>query len=135
MGAVVGLVPTIVFCGSLFRQGYLRRRPYWTARSWYNFSLLLCSSFSVTAGALAMAFGVDHGVYDYLTDGNADFYFYLLVTFAISGPSSAMGLLIWFARGRSGRPPGHDGGGAGVPARFKPRLPVLSASAAQDFPK
>lgn len=134
VAAVVGLVEFAAICGLLFRRGYLRRGRYWTAHSWNKFLVLLGFGFAVIAVALAMAFGVDHGVYDHLNDRAADLYFYLLVAFAIVGPGLVMGLLIWFARGRSGRAPDDDSGGAGVPAGLKPRTPVFSASAAQRFP-
>jgi uncharacterized protein (DUF2062 family) len=89
--------------GWMVWQGYDRRRDVWTARSWRRFGALLAAAIGGLAVAMAMALGVDRGVYAGMSPLAHQLYFYTLMALVIGSPLVTFGLLWWFARGRPER--------------------------------
>jgi hypothetical protein len=52
---------------------------------------------------MAMAIGVDNGIYKGMTPFEHRAYFYTLMTLGLVSPIATMGLLLWFAKGRPDR--------------------------------
>jgi hypothetical protein len=87
----------------MFWRGCQRRRGVWARRSWLRFGALLGAAVFVFGIAMAMAYGVDRGVYSGMSPAVRQLYFYTLMTLTILSPLAAVGLLVWFARGRPER--------------------------------
>ena len=97
------MVLALVLWSTLLVVGYQARRPVWTRRSWGRFGLLLGTATSMIAISLGMAYGVDHGVYNSLSQAMGQLYFYAMMVLAAVGTLSGTGLLMWFASGRPDR--------------------------------
>ena len=65
--------------------------------------MLFAASVIVEAVGMAMAVGVDNGVYETLSPAADRLYFNVLMALGIIGPLSIIGLLFWFAKGKPSR--------------------------------
>ena len=102
----------LVFLGWLLWRGYQRRRGVWTARSWRRFALLLAAVLGAFAVAMAMAYGVDRGVYAGMSPLMHRVYFYTLMALVLSSPVAGVALVLWFANGQPDRQLGRQRGAA-----------------------
>ena len=88
---------------SIVVQGYRRRRDHWTRGSWRRFGKSIGASCGLVVVGFVMAFGVDAGVYDHMSDLAHDVYFYTLMACTLGGTLGTAGLTMWFGTGRPDR--------------------------------
>jgi hypothetical protein len=100
--SIKGLV-ALAFLGYMVRNGYARRRLVWSRRSWQLFALTLAAIVALIMMAMAMASGVDNGVYRGMTPLAHRLYFVTLMALAVVSPIALVGLITWFARGNPER--------------------------------
>jgi hypothetical protein len=101
MGPRLGFA--LVFIGWMLWQGYQRRRGVWSRRSWWRFATLLAAPVGAFVVAMAMARGVDRGVYIGMSPLAARLYGYMLLALVVGSPIAVIALVWWFGRGRPER--------------------------------
>jgi len=92
-------LPVLLLLSWLLWSGYQRRRGIWTSRSWRRFGGMLGASVLLEGVGLAMAAGVDNGVYDGMSAAAHQAYFYTLMGLALLSPLAMTALILWFAWG------------------------------------
>ena len=85
----------------LFWRGNQRRRHVWTDASWNRFFAIIAVILGAFLVSMAMAFGVDNGIYGVMPHWLKRPYFYLLMALTFASPLTFVGLAIWFAHGRA----------------------------------
>jgi hypothetical protein len=91
-----GVALVVVF--GLLRDGIARRKGIWSAQSWWRFGMLVGLGVALFALAMAMATGVDHGIYDGLSEGEHQAYFGLLMSLMLLSAALVSGPILWLAR-------------------------------------
>jgi F0F1-type ATP synthase membrane subunit c/vacuolar-type H+-ATPase subunit K len=104
--------------GGLLWTGYRRRKGIWTRRSWILFGGSLLMTFVLIGVAIAMATGVDNGIYNGMRQRERAVYFYTMLALMLGGAVASALLILPFARGNPhlqfGRPSKHYRSGPGT---------------------
>lgn len=81
------------------RDGYRRRRPHWTRRSWTRFATAIFVTLALGAVGLGMASGVVLGVYHGMTPLQHGLYFWTMMALSLLSSLAFAVLWSWFALG------------------------------------
>jgi hypothetical protein len=100
--------------GWMVRRGYKRRRPVWTRASWIRLIGILAGTLGLFALSMAMAIGVDNGVYEGMSPLAHRTYFVTLMALTLLAPLAFVGIIVWFANGRPDRQIGRQSSSRGA---------------------